>query len=497
MNKVLKFCSVGIALAFLFLSDVYSQEISWVSPMKHRLELMADSLSQNLKPWKVPNRRFRVEKYGAVSDGKTLNTVAIQKAIDACSKKGGGVVLFSKGDYVTGTFEIKSGVMIEVAKGARILGSTDIKDYPNKIENFKSIMSEYYKFRQSLIYAEKAVNVGIRGEGEIYFRGEKKHFSSAQTIGPIKDRPVGIRMIECTNVVLEDILLKNSASWMQNYVACKNLIFNGIHVENQANYNNDGLDPDGCTNVIVRNCFINSEDDAMCIKGASGLTSRNILIENSTFVSTCNAFKFGTDTQGDFRDVVLRNVTLGGIPDSLHTIAGPQASTGLTIATADGGDIQDVLIQNVVINQARCPIFFRIGKRCRVMPGQKRPEPGIIKNIIIENVSGERNFRQGSYIAGIPGYKVESVYIKDCHLKMEGGGTKDMVYQNVHENEYGYPDAHQFNVNGLPSYGFFFRHTCNIKLEDVSITPVNKDERPEIYNGGDATKIFYNNSVIK
>ena len=180
-------------------------------------------------------------------------------------------------------------------------------------------------------------------------------------------------MIQCTNVVVEDILLRNSASWMQSYIACRNMIFDGMRVENQANYNNDGLDPDGCTNVIIRNCFINSEDDAMCIKGASGLTSRNILIENSTFVSTCNAFKFGTDTQGDFRDVVLRNVTLGGIPDSLHTIAGPQASTGLTIATADGGDIQDVLIQNVVINQARCPIFFRIGKRCRVMPGQKRP----------------------------------------------------------------------------------------------------------------------------
>lgn len=475
----------------------YCQDFSWTAPLKSRLELMADSLSQNLKPWKVPKRTVKAEKYGAKGDGVTLNTQAIQKAIDVCSSKGGGVVLFSKGDYVTGTFSIKSGVMIEVAKGARILGSTDIKDYPDMIEEFKSVMSENHKFRQCLIYAEKAENIGIRGEGEVYFRGEKKNFSSPQTVGPIKDRPMGIKMIQCTNVVIEDILLRNSASWMQSYIACRNMIFDGMRVENQANYNNDGLDPDGCTNVIIRNCFINSEDDAMCIKGASGLTSHNILIENSTFVSTCNAFKFGTDTQGNFRDVVLRNVTLGGISDSLHTIAGPQASTGLTIATADGGNIQDVLIQNIVINQARCPIFFRIGKRCRVMPGQKRPEPGIIKNIIIENVSGERNFRQGSYIAGIPGYKVESVYIKNCHLKMEGGGTKNMIYQNVHENEYGYPDAHQFNVNGLPSYGFFFRHANNIKLENVSVTPINKDERPEIYNGGDATKIFYNDWVIK
>ena len=497
MNKVLKFCSVGIALAFLFLSDVCSQEISWVSPMKHRLELMADSLSQTLKPWKVPNRRFRVEKYGAVGDGKTLNTVAIQKAIDACSKKGGGVVLFSKGDYVTGTFEIKSGVMIEVAKGVRILGSTDIKDYPEKIENFKSIMSEYYKFRQSLIYAERAVNVGIRGEGEIYFRGEKKHFSSAQTIGPIKDRPVGIRMIECTNVVLEDILLRNSASWMQNYVACKNLIFDGIHVENQANYNNDGLDPDGCTNVIVRNCFINSEDDAMCLKGASGIPSQNILIENSTFVSTCNAFKVGTDTQGDFRNIVMRNVVLGGVPDSLKTIAGSQASTGLTIATVDGGNVSDMLISDVVINQARCPIFVRIGKRGRVIKGVKKPDSGFLRNIIIENVSGERNFIQGSFISGLQEQKVENIYIINCHLEMEGGGTDDMVIQNIKENEYAYPDAHQFYPKGLPSYGFFFRHAKNLTFENVSVIPVKEDKRPEIFNGGDASEIKYNNRLIK
>lgn len=487
-------------LLSLFLTNtltLVSQDFSWADTMKFRLEQMADSLSENLKPWKVPNRIFKVEQYGAKGDGVTLNTSAIQKTIDICSSNGGGVVLFSKGDYVTGTFTIKSGVMIEVSEGSRILGSTDIKDYPDMIEEFKSVMSENHKFRQCLIYAEKATKVGIRGKGEIYFRGEKRNFSSPQTVGPIKDRPMGIKMIQCKEVVIEDILLRNSASWMQSYIACSEMIFDGMRVENQANFNNDGLDPDGCTNVIVRNCFINSEDDAMCIKGASGLTSRNILIENSTFYSTCNAFKFGTDTQGDFCNIVVRNINVGGVPDSLKTIAGNQSSTGITVATADGGDIKDVLIQNVIINQARCPIFFRIGARCRVMPGQDSVKPGKIERVLIENVSGERNFRQGSYIGGIPNYKVESVYIRNCHLSMEGGGTKEMVYQNVPEDLKGYPDAHQFNKKGLPSYGFFFRHAKNIKLEDVSVTPTSHDNRPEIYNGGDATGIYYNDCIIK
>lgn len=489
-----------ILLVLLFILStpfLYSQDFSWAEPMKLRLEQMADSLSKNLKPWKVPNRVIKVEKYGAKGDGVTLNTQSIQEAIDICSSKGGGVVLFSKGDYVTGTFVIKSGVMIEVSEEARILGSTNIKDYPDMIEEFKSVMSENHKFRQCLIYAEKADRIGIRGKGEIYFRGEKKFFSSPQTAGPIKDRPMGIKMIQCTNVVVEDILLRNSASWMQSYIACKDMIFDGMHVENQANYNNDGLDPDGCTNVIIRNCIINSEDDALCIKGASGLLSSNILIENCKIYSTCNSFKLGTDTQGDFKNILVRNVDLGGVPDSLKSIAGRQQSSGITIATVDGGNVSDILIQSATINQSRCPIFFRIGKRCRVMPGQKRPEPGTIKNVLIENITGERNYRQGSLITGIPGYKIESVYIRNCNLKMEGGGTSEMIYQNVHEDEYGYPDSHQFSVTGLPAYGFFFRHADNIKLENVSVIPVNNDERPEIYNGGDATRIFYNNITIK
>lgn len=494
-------CNITRIILFIATYSIFvgmhAQEPSWAGPLKTRLHLMADSLTDNLKPWKVPDRIFNVEKYGAKGDGKTMNTTAIQRTIDVCSSKGGGIVLFSKGDYLTGTFQLKSGVMIEVAENSRILGSTDINDYPEMIEEFKSVMSENYRFRQSLIYAEKAQKVGIRGKGEIYFHGEKCYFSSPQTTGPIKDRPVGIRMIECSQVVVQDIFLHNSASWMQNYLACKDLIFDGIRVINQANYNNDGLDPDGCTNVIVRNCFINAEDDAMCIKGASSLPSQNILIENSSFMSTCNALKLGTDTQGDFRNILVRNVTLGGVPEGEVSIAGPEASTGITLATVDGGDVSDIVIENVTINQARCPIFIRIGDRGRVIPGVTKPKPGSLQRVIIDNIRGERNFRQGSLISGIYGYPIKDIYINDFQLTMEGGGTEEMIIQTVPENEAGYPDAHKFLKKGLPSYGFFLRHAQDITISNSSITPENPDARPEIYNGGDVSNLRYNDLMIK
>ncbi|MGQ7944315.1 glycoside hydrolase family 28 protein [Flavobacterium sp. WC2509] len=491
-NKTVVLVFVGFFSFFI----VKAQEVSWEKRTVNNLSNMADSLTKNLKPWKVPSAIFKVESYGAIADGQTLNTVAIQKAIDACSKKGGGTVLFSNGNYVTGTIVLKSNVMLEVSKKAKILGSTNIKDYPYKIESFVSIMSETYEFKQSLIYAEKAINVGIKGKGEIYFRGEKVNFPGPETIGKIVDRPLGIRMIECKNIVLQDISLKNSAAWMQNYLYCENLIFDGINVFNHANYNNDGLDPDGCKNVIVRNCFINSEDDAMCLKGASNRLSENILIENSTFYSTCNSLKIGTDTQGSFKNIIARNLVLGGVPKSFDSFRGYEVSSGITLATVDGGNVENIFISNITIDQSRCPIFIRIGSRGRVIKGIQKPISGSMKQVVITNVKGKSNFVQGSLITGIGGHVIEDVVIRNVNISMEGGGTKEMANATVAEDEGGYPDAGKFSRKGLPSYGFYIRHARNILLDNVKITPINSDDRPDFKSGGDIQNIIINGNTL-
>ena len=364
---------------YFFVFVLFSNSVT--AQLEHKFTLLADSLTQHLKEWKVPSGVFHVKDYGAIGDGKTVNTAAIQKAIDACSAAGGGTVLVSDGEYVTGAIELKSNVMLEVAENAKILGSTDLADYPDKVESFKSVASEIHLYRISLIYAEKAINTGICGKGEIYFRGERAYFPGPETISEIEGRPFGIRMIECRNVVVKDITLRNSAAWMQCYLYCENLIFDGMKVFNQANYNNDGLDPDGCRNVIVRNCFISSHDDAMCLKGASAMPTENILIENSTFYSACNAFKTGTDTQGDFRNIIARNLILGGLPDSLESFGSShECSTGITLATVDGGNVENILIHDVKINRSRCPVFIRIGSRGRRL-NETMEQPGYLKDI--------------------------------------------------------------------------------------------------------------------
>lgn len=457
----------------------FSQDYGWEAELKTNLEKLADSLTENIQQWKVPDAVFDVDDHGAKGDGKTKNTTAIQKAIDACSAAGGGVVLLDSGDYLTGTIRLKSNVMLEIAEGSRMLGSPDLADYPDNKEELVSIMSEYLKKYKSLIYAENAENIGIRGKGEIDFQGGQSNFPGRETIGPMPGRPFGIRVFQCNNISVKDITLRNAAAWMQNYVYCNRLIFDGMKVISGTNVNNDGLDIDGCDGVIVRDCYIHSEDDAMCFKGASGKPTQNILVENSTFETTCNPFKIGTDTQGSFKNIIGRNLVLGGIPKDKKSLRGHQASTGITLATVDGGNVENIYMTDITIYRARCPIFIRIGSRGRVIDGWDKPPVGHLKNILIENVTGSNNHRQGSFISGIADKKVSNVIIRNYDVKMEGGGSSEQANATIHENEKGYPDAHQFSGRGLPAYGFYIRHAQNIWLDNVKTTPDNPDQRPE------------------
>lgn len=487
MKTILSCLTLAFPLLPLFADDAPS----WEAPLRAKLERMADDLNRNLKPWPVPKLTVDVDKLGAIPDGVTVNTTAIQKAIDGCSAKGGGVVRFPKGDYVTGTIVLKSGVMIEVAKDARILASTNLADFPDHIAKRPTVMESNMKMKHSLIFAEGVERIGFRGPGTIDFRGSRINFPGKQTVGETPGRPFGMRIIDCKNIVVENITLTDSACWMQNYLNCENLIFQGMKVDNHANFNNDGIDIDGCRRVIVRDCFINSEDDGFCIKGASLRPTEDMLVENSTFYSTCNAFKIGTDTQGDFRRIYARNLKLGGIPKDMRTSAGNQASTGITLATVDGGTVEDILISNVTIERSRCPIFLRIGERSRLLPGMPKAPAGPLRRILIEDVSGNGNFRQGSFISGLAKSNtfIEEVTIRRMKLTMEGGGTSEMIQLPVNDNPGSYPDAHQFSVKGLPAHGFYIRTAKRIRFEDIAITPANPDARPGFFAADPAEDI--------
>lgn len=463
---------------------------SWEQTLINRMNHIADSLTANLKEWEVPNRVFKVDDFGAIADGVTINTKAIQKAIDSCSASGGGVVLFSQGDYVTGTIDMRSGVMLEIAKDSRILGSTNLNDYPDRVAKHKTVMDTHMDIRHSLIYAEGVKQVGVRGPGTIDFRGTKENFPGKETIAKLPGRPFGMRFIDSDKIVVKNINLRNSPSWMQNYLNCTNCIFDGINNVNHSNHNQDGLDLDGCRYVIVRYCHFNVYDDAMCIKGAALGITQDVLIENSTFYTKCNSLKIGTDTQGHFRRIIARNLVLGGTPTDYPAFhAESPTESGITLATVDGGDVEDILIQNVEINRANCPVFIRVGSRGRLMPGMPQAPIGKLRRIIVENVTGKDNLKQGSFISGIKDGIIEDVVVRNMHVEMLGGVAHKP--EKVRENENGYPDAHQFD-NPLPAIGFFVRHVKNITLENITVTTNNDDKRPLFFSGGNIENVVVN-----
>jgi hypothetical protein len=463
---------------------------AWEASLRESLEKMAATLTDTLKPWPVPAHTFRVTEFGAVGDGVTLNTLALQKAIDTCTAAGGGVVLVEKGDYLTGTIDLKSGVMLEIAKDARLLGSTRFADYPPRVPSHETVMDTWMKLTQSLIYAENCDRVGIRGAGVIDGQGSRKNFPGKNDIGAMPNRPFLIRMVECRNVVMDGITLKDPASWTQNYLNCDNLIIQGVRVESLSNWNNDAFDIDGCHNVIVRDCSSVSVDDGLCFKGAGLRTMENVLVENSAFHTPCNAIKFGTDSQGGFRNVLIRNVTVGGPAiETLHKSS--QAISGISLQSVDGGTVENILVTDVRMERAESPFCLRLGDRGRVKPDMPKPAPGSIRQVIFEHIKGDDLGRRGSIISGIPGAKVRDAVFRDIRLAVSGGGSEKDATREVPELVSVYPDAFSFGAT-VPAYGFWIRHAERITFDEVAISTKKPDAREGFLVGVDTSAITIN-----
>jgi hypothetical protein len=425
----------------------------------------------------VPERIFQPESYGAAAG--TLATAAIQGAIDACAAAGGGVVRLAKGDYVSGTIVLRSGVMLEVAEGCRLLGSTDLKDYPDHQAQRLTVMDSNMGMNQSLIFAENCERIGIRGAGTIDGQGSQNNFPGEVSPHATPGRPFLIRMLDCKNVVIANIHLKDAPCWMQNYLNCEDLLIDGIHVENQANHNNDGIDIDGCRRVIVRNSFINSEDDGLCFKGASQRPTDNVLVENSQFFSSCNALKFGTDSQGDFRNILVRNVVLGGASSEMRSFHRRKADGGISWETVDGGTVERVLVHDAHIVRSESPLFLCIGHRGRVRPEQPPPAPGIMRYIVFDRISGEDNGMRGSFFTGFEERAIEHVLLRDVHIAMAGATEAAINPANIPEIRTEYPDPHMF-AKVMPAYGLWARHVSHLNLLRVRFVGASNDKRPMI-----------------
>ena len=451
-------------------------QTSWDARLYNTLEMMADRLTKGLHGY-VGDSSFVVtpEEMGYDAAKAEKATEYIQKAINAATDNGGGTVLLSKGDYVSGTIVLAKGVRFMVDEGARLLASTDINDYPPKYAKRLTVMDTHMKQNQSLIYCEFGDNVSICGKGIIDGRGLKSNFPGDETAGATPGRPFLIRIIDCTNVHIKDITLKDPACWTQNYLNCENLLIENINVEAQANYNNDGIDIDSCDNVIVRGCTVSSGDDALCFKGCGMRVTGNILVENCTLLSSCNALKIGTDTQGDFRNIYVRNCLLGGVSEEMRRIKNVCSDSAVSWEGMDGGTVENLYVRDVKIVRAMSPFFMRLADRGRVKPGVPKPGISKIRRVVFENITGEENGSRGSYMMGAPEQSIEDVIFRNVHLTMKPSENVILKQDEIGEMTEVYPDAHMIDeVRGVkadaPAYGLWARHVKGLVLDDYKVT---------------------------
>jgi polygalacturonase len=301
---------------------------------------------------------FNVLAYGAVNDGTTLNTKAIQKAIDACSAKGGGVVNFAPGKYLTGSIFLKQNVRLQIDKGVEILGSQNLDDYP---EIDTRIAGIEMKWPAALINILDQKNVAIGGQGLVNAQGKpfwdkywnmRKEYD-AKGLRWIVDydakRPRTLLISNSTNVTVKGITLQQAGFWTVQVLYSKNVTVDGITVRNNVDGHGpstDGIDVDSSTFVLIQNCDIDCNDDDFCLKSGrdwDGLRvnrpTEYVVIRDCVSRAGGGLLTLGSETSGGIRHVWATNLSGNGTGNGLN----------IKSAITRGGTVEDIHFQNITM----------------------------------------------------------------------------------------------------------------------------------------------------
>ena len=455
---------------------------------------------------------FDVRTFGATGSGKTLDTSAINRAIEAAAAAGGGLVFFPAGQYLCFSIRLKSYVGLYLSQGTVIVaadspkpgeqtgqmgGVYDAAEPENRTAAFGSI--EKYQdyghnhWHNSLIWGEGIHDVSITGPGRIFGKGLSyggAHERRGDYQCYVAEQPgVGNKAIalkNCYNVLFRDFQILKGGHFGLLLTGVDNLTIDNLTIDTDR----DGMDIDCCRNVRVSNCCVNSPwDDAICPKSSFALgyarATENVMISNcytsgyyvlgtvldGTFekysddakIPRNGRIKCGTESNGGFKNITISNCTSEGCQ-------------GLALESVDGALCEDITISNQTFRDLiNGPFFFRLGARLR---GPKQvTEVGALRRVLIDNCTSSNSRAQiATIVTGIPSYPIEDVKFSNIFIQHQGGGTAETAAREPYEGIDQYPDPERFG--STPAHGFYLRHMHRVEMSHVEVRPAASDARP-------------------
>ncbi|MBC7886913.1 MAG: right-handed parallel beta-helix repeat-containing protein [Ferruginibacter sp.] len=402
-----------------------------------------------------------IRKYGAVADGKTVNSAAIQAAIDDCSKSGGGKAFIPAGNWLCGTILLKDGVVLSLDEKAVLSGSTNIADY-FIVDGFTDGTGQLMGY--CFIGAVSANKVGIEGKGIINGQGKLVLAANGRT-----KRPFLVRFVNCNQVVVKDVHLQASTAWTMHLFRSKNVKVEGLVIYSRGLANNDGIDIDCCEEVVIRNCEITSDDDAICFKTTSPFPCKNIVVSGIKIRTNCGAIKFGTESTGDFQHIKVSGIAI--------SYAGLGA---VKILSVDGSHISNIDISGIEADTVNVAIMIRLGARLKTFrPGDLKKEAGTISNVTIRNVKVKHASLAGILFSGVPGHSISGISLENIAINIPGGGMQTDAKIKLAENESAYPETRMFGKI-IPAYGLYIRHANDLQFKQITVTTDEQDARPAL-----------------
>lgn len=451
---------------------------------------------------------YNIRTFGAKGDGKSIDSKAINAAIEAAAKRGGGTVYFPAGTYLSYSIRLKSNSALYLDQGCTLLAADTTAggryDAPEPNEWGDTYHYQDYghsHWHNSLIWGENLENISITGPGLIDGKGLSRGFTKSEGWEErgIDARPYmqqgggnkAIALKQCRNVILKDFTILRGGHFGLLATGVDNLTIDNLKMDT----NRDGMDIDGCQNVRIANCTINSpNDDAICLKSSYALgfarSTQNVTITNcqvsgydlgTLYNGTyqrknfhqvpdqegpTGRIKFGTESNGGFKNITISNCVF-------------EYCRGLALETVDGALLEDVTISNITMRDiVNSPFFLRLGARMR---GPDSTTTGALRRVLISNVmvyNADSHF--ATLIIGIPGHTIEDVKLNNIRIYYRPPDSPATKIQTVvPEAEKAYPEPQKFGV--LPAYGFFIRHAKNIELNNVEISFLGKESRPAFF----------------